>query len=47
LSTWWLDRIKVGDVTRYVSAGNPGHVTFPKKYDDRLAPRFASVAIPY
>jgi peptidoglycan/xylan/chitin deacetylase (PgdA/CDA1 family) len=47
LSAWWLDRIKTGDVTRYVSAGNPGHVTFPTQYADRLAPRFRSVAIAY
>lgn len=47
LSTWWLDRIKAGAVTRYVSAGNPGHVTFPKKYADRLAPAHRAVAITY
>jgi len=47
LSTWWLDRIRAGAVTRYVSAGNPGHVTFPKKYADRLAPAHRDVAITY
>ena len=47
LSTWWLDQIKAGAVTRYVSAGNPGHVTFPKKYADRLAPAHHGVAIAY
>jgi hypothetical protein len=47
LSTWWLDRIKKGEVTRYVSAGNPGHVTFPKQYADRLALRFKSAAVAY
>jgi peptidoglycan/xylan/chitin deacetylase (PgdA/CDA1 family) len=47
LSTWWLDRIKAGTVTRYVSAGNPGHVTFPKKYADRLAPVYRGVAVAY
>jgi peptidoglycan/xylan/chitin deacetylase (PgdA/CDA1 family) len=47
LSTWWLDQIKAGEVTKYVSAGNPGHVTFPKKYADRLAPAYRDVAIAY
>jgi peptidoglycan/xylan/chitin deacetylase (PgdA/CDA1 family) len=47
LSSWWLDRIKAGTVTRYVSAGNPGHVTFPKVYADRLAPRFRQLAVTY
>lgn len=47
LSTWWLDEIRRGSVTRYVSAGNPGHVTFPKRYADRLAPRLRPRALPY
>ncbi|MDQ1700083.1 MAG: hypothetical protein QOG34_1946 [Frankiaceae bacterium] len=47
LSTWWLDQIKAGTVTRYVAAGNPGHVTFPKKYADRLAPAYRHVAVAY
>ncbi len=47
LSTWWLDQIKSGAVTRYVSAGNPGHVTFPKKYADRLAPAYRGMAVAY
>jgi peptidoglycan/xylan/chitin deacetylase (PgdA/CDA1 family) len=47
MSMWWLDRLASGAVTRYVSAGNPGHVSFPKKYADRLAPRFRSAAVAY
>jgi len=47
LSTWWLDQIKAGALTRYVSAGNPGHVTFPKKYADRLAPAYRALAVAY
>ena len=47
LSTWWLDQIKAGTVTRYVAAGNPGHVTFPKKYADRLAPAYRAMAVAY
>lgn len=47
LSTWWLNEIKHGTVTRYVSAGNPGHVTFPKKYAAHLAPHLADRAVTY
>lgn len=47
LSPWWLDSIRRGDVTRYVSAGNPGHVTVPKKYADRVAPAYRDRLITY
>jgi peptidoglycan/xylan/chitin deacetylase (PgdA/CDA1 family) len=47
LTTWWLDQIKRGAITRYVSAGNPGHVTVPKKYADRVAPRFRARLVTY
>jgi peptidoglycan/xylan/chitin deacetylase (PgdA/CDA1 family) len=47
LSTWWLDRIARGDVTKYVSAGNPGHVTVPRKYADRVAPAYRAQLITY
>jgi peptidoglycan/xylan/chitin deacetylase (PgdA/CDA1 family) len=47
LTTWWLDQIKAGAVTKYVSAGNPEYVTFPKKYADRLAPAYRDVAVAY
>jgi peptidoglycan/xylan/chitin deacetylase (PgdA/CDA1 family) len=47
LSTWWLDRIARGEIARYVSAGNPGHVTFPKRYAARLAPRHRGIAVAY
>jgi len=47
LMTWWLDQIEAGTVTRYVAAGNPGHVTFPRKYADRLAPAYRHLAVAY
>lgn len=47
LMPWWLDRIARGDITRYVSAGNPGHVTVPKKYADHVAPRFRDRLVTY
>jgi peptidoglycan/xylan/chitin deacetylase (PgdA/CDA1 family) len=47
LSTWWLDRIKAGQLTRYVAAGNPGYVTVPKKYADRVAPAFRHLTVAY
>lgn len=47
LSTWWLDRIRRGEVTRYVAAGNPGHVTVPKKYAGHVAPAFRDRLITY
>jgi hypothetical protein len=37
LATWWLDQIKHGALTRYVSAGNPGHVTVPKAFASHVA----------
>jgi peptidoglycan/xylan/chitin deacetylase (PgdA/CDA1 family) len=47
LSTWWLDRLADGTVSRYVCAGDPGHVTFPARYADRLAPAYRHLARPY
>jgi peptidoglycan/xylan/chitin deacetylase (PgdA/CDA1 family) len=44
---WWLDQIKHGTVTRYVSAGNPGHVTVPKAYAGHVAPAFRSRLVTY
>jgi hypothetical protein len=43
-TTYWLNRIRA---TRYVSDGDPEHVSFPKASAARLAPRFASIARPY
>ena len=42
-----LDRIARGDVTRYVAAGNPGHLTLPKKYADHVAPRYRDRLVTY
>jgi len=47
LSTWWLDQIRSGEVTRYVSAGNPGHVTVPKKFAAHVSPAFRSRLVTY
>jgi len=47
LSSWWLDRIRSGEITRYISAGNPGHITVPKKYADHVAPAFRRRLIVY
>ena len=44
---WWLDRIARGDVTCYVAAGNPGHLTVPKKYTDHVAPRYRDRLVTY
>ena len=43
-ATYWLNRMRT---TRYVSDGDPAHVSFPKASADRLAPSFASTARPY
>jgi peptidoglycan/xylan/chitin deacetylase (PgdA/CDA1 family) len=43
-ATYWLDRLRT---SRYVSDGDPDHISFPKASADRLAPRFASSARPY
>jgi hypothetical protein len=43
-ATYWLNRI---GTTRYISDGDPDHISFPKAMADKLSPRFASVARPY
>ena len=43
-ATYWLNRI---GTTRYISDGDPDHVSFPKAAADKLSPRFASLARPY
>lgn len=47
LSSWWLDRIASGEITRYVAAGNPGHVTVPRKYAAHVAPAFRDRLVTY
>jgi peptidoglycan/xylan/chitin deacetylase (PgdA/CDA1 family) len=47
LATWWLDQIKHGTLTRYVSAGNPGHVTVPKAFGSHVAPAFRDRVVTY
>ncbi|MDT7573445.1 MAG: hypothetical protein QOE05_3619 [Actinomycetota bacterium] len=43
-ATYWLNRI---GTTRYISDGDPDHISFPKAMADKLSPRFASLARPY
>jgi hypothetical protein len=43
-ATYWLNRI---GATRYISDGDPEHISFPKSAADKLSPRFASMARPY
>ena len=43
-ATYWLNRI---GATRYISDGDPEHISFPKASAAKLAPRFASRARPY
>ena len=43
-TTYWLNRMRT---TRYVSDGDPEHVSFPKASAAKLAPKFASSARPY
>jgi hypothetical protein len=43
-ATYWLNRI---GTTRYVSDGDPEHVSFPKAMAGKLSPHFASRARPY
>ena len=47
LATWWLDQIKHGALTRYVAAGNPGHVTVPKALATHVAPAFRDRLVTY
>lgn len=46
-STDWLPQLFSGKVTRYISDGDPAHISFPKAKAARLDPRFASQAQPY
>jgi hypothetical protein len=43
-ATYWLNRI---GATRYISDGDPDHISFPKAAAPKLSPRFASEARPY
>jgi hypothetical protein len=43
-ATYWLNRI---GTTRFISDGDPEHVSFPKAAAAKLSPRFASIARPY
>ena len=44
---WWLDRLARDPQTRYVSAGRPGSVTYPRHLAGSLAPKFGRVGRPY
>ena len=43
-ATYWLNRI---GATRYISDGDPAHISFPKAAAVTLSPHFASLARPY
>lgn len=43
-STYWLPRLRA---TRFVSDGDPDHLSFPRAEADKLNPRFRSRARPY
>jgi hypothetical protein len=43
-ATYWLNRM---GATRYISDGDPEHVSFPKASASKLSPRYASIARPY
>jgi peptidoglycan/xylan/chitin deacetylase (PgdA/CDA1 family) len=47
LATYWLDFLKAHPDQRYRAAGNPGKVTFPRKFADILSPKFRAVAVTY
>ena len=47
LATYWLDFLKANPDKRYRSAGNPGHVTFPKSFAGVLSSKLATKAITY
>jgi peptidoglycan/xylan/chitin deacetylase (PgdA/CDA1 family) len=47
LMTWWLDEIRRGHLTRYVAAGNPGHVTVPKAFASHVAPAYRDRLVTY
>lgn len=44
---YWLDALAAHPEQRYVSAGNPGHITVPKDLKPMLAKRYQSRAITY
>jgi hypothetical protein len=43
-ATYWLNRI---GSTRYISDGDPDHISYPKAAAAKLSPHFASLARPY
>jgi Polysaccharide deacetylase len=45
--TYWLDYLEARPQERYVSAGNPGHVTVPKKLRSQVADRYRERLITY
>lgn len=46
-SSDWLPKLIRGAVPRYVSDGDPSHISFPRSRAARLDPRFAALARPY
>ena len=44
---YWLDLLERHPAQRYISAGNPAKITFPKAMRGRLAARYAHRAVAY
>jgi hypothetical protein len=47
LAPYWLDFLKANPDKRYRAAGNPGKITFPRRYADVLGPRLRARAVAY
>jgi hypothetical protein len=46
-AAYWLHELDVHPEARYVSDGDPAHITFPRARAGDLAPRFRARARPY
>lgn len=46
-ANYWLDALQADPSRRYISAGNPGHVTVPAALRHRLSPKWAGKVITY
>ncbi|MDX6254164.1 MAG: hypothetical protein QOJ11_498 [Frankiales bacterium] len=44
---YWLANLEANKSQRYISAGNPGHVTIPKAWKQYLAPAYLAKAVTY
>ena len=44
---YWLANLEANKSQRYVSAGNPGHVTIPKAWKQYVAPAYLDKVVTY